>query len=224
MKRFYLLLTLFVLCSAVIAKEPYDPSKWEKDIARFETIDKEQSISTVDVLFLGSSSIRMWNVKKWFPALNAINRGFGGSQTEDCIYFFDRLVTPYQPEVIVFYEGDNDIASGKSPERVFKDFKTFVGLMKKKAPGARMIFVAIKPSIKRWNLIGEIRKTNDKIHQYCLDKHELEFFNIDPPMIGGDGKPREDNFRDDGLHLNEKGYEIWSTLLAPKIEKMLIME
>ncbi|MDP8245277.1 MAG: SGNH/GDSL hydrolase family protein [Candidatus Hinthialibacter antarcticus] len=221
MKRLHLILVALLVCMTAVAKDAYDTTKWEKDISKFEKQDQENNIKNVDVLFLGSSSIRMWKIKKWFPELNAINRGFGGSQIEDSIYYFDRLVTPYQPKVIVFYAGDNDVGSGKSPQRVFNDFKTFIHLMKTKAPGSRLIYVAIKPSIKRWNLIDEVRETNKMIHQYCVKKSNLEFFNIDPPMIGPDGHPRKEIFLEDGLHLNEDGYQLWSSMLYPKIERML---
>ena len=69
-------------------------------------------------MFLGSSSIRFWDLERWFPAsrfpgLRATNRGFGGSQIADSLHYLDRIVWPHRPSTIVFYAGDNDIAAGK---------------------------------------------------------------------------------------------------------------
>ncbi len=212
---------LCVFCLSVFANEPYDPTKWEDVIQKFEEQDKERVIKQVDVLFIGSSSIRKWNLDNWFPNLDALNRGFGGSHIEDSNYYFDRIVTPYKPKVIVLYAGDNDISYGKSPSRVHSDFRYFVEQMKDRLPHTKLIFVAIKPSIKRWALVNKMRKANGLILEDCLNDPTLDFFNIDSPMIGRDGKPDKEFFDDDDLHLNEAGYELWSTMLHPKIERML---
>lgn len=221
MRQSILVASVFILCAAVFAKNVHNPSKWEDDIQAFEQSAREKSITQVDVLFIGSSSIRNWKIDKWFPELKALNHGFGGSHIEDSVYYFDRIVTPHQPRVIVLYAGDNDINYGKSPQRVFHDFKQFVQQMKEKTPSAKLIYIAIKPSISRWKLIRKIRAANHWVHQYCMSEPRLEFFNIDPPMIGPDGKPRPEIFVDDGLHLNETGYELWSSMLYPKIEQQL---
>lgn len=201
-------------------KPEKDPAtRWEKSIADFEKRDQKQSPKKESVLFLGSSSIRMWDLNKWFPKADYINRGFGGSEISDSIYFFDRLVTKYSPQTVVFYAGDNDIAKGKSPERVAKDFQVFAEKMKSKLPNTRIVFVAIKPSLSRWKLVEKMRKANLLIKNYA-DEHKLiDFADIDTPMIGKDGKPKPDLFLKDGLHLNDAGYKVWYDVVQPLLEK-----
>ena len=122
----WLFLLLFGGLSTVGFAIDSDPERWESAIRQFESADKSQFPDQVDVLFLGSSSIKLWDLGKYFPGRQTLNRGFGGSQISDSLYYADRLVFPYSPSTIVFYAGDNDIAAGKSPQTVFRDYQAFV--------------------------------------------------------------------------------------------------
>ena len=105
--------------------------------------------------FAGSSSVRLWDLKKSFPDLNAVNLGFGGSQIPDSTHFAPRLLFPLEPKAVVFYAGDNDLAAGRTPTQVRDDFRAFVKAVHGRLPKARVLFVAVKPSIKRWELFDE---------------------------------------------------------------------
>lgn len=192
-------------------------ARWEKNIQAFEKRDKAAPPAEGGILFLGSSSIRMWPLDDYFPHLPVINRGFGGSQVSDSIAFLDRIVLPCKPRIILFYAGDNDIAAGKSPETVRDDFDTFTGRVHDALPDTRIIFIAIKPSISRWRLVGKMRKANRLIQERIQQDKRLSYADIDTPMIGPDGMPRPDLFLGDGLHLNAKGYTIWSDLVRPML-------
>ena len=222
-----LIVALLIACLAVVslrADEPKaapkknDPTKWEKDISKFEAMDKEKHQKKGQILFVGSSSIRLWNLGKSFPGLDAINRGFGGSQIEDSTFYADRIVTHYEPRTIVLYAGDNDLNSGKSAEQVAEDYKQFVAKVRAKLPKVKIVFIAIKPSIARWKNVHNVRKANEIIAKQCAADGNMVFVDIDKPMMGEDGKPREELLVKDGLHLSEKGYEIWTGLVKPHLE------
>ena len=200
------------------ASKPEQENRFEKAIQAFEKSDKSNPPAQGTVLFLGSSSIRMWDLKKWFPDKKYLNRGFGGSEISDSIHFFDRVVVPYKPKVIVFYAGDNDVAKGKTAEKVFSDFKTFASRVKKDLPQTRIVFVAIKPSLARWKLVEPMRKANQLIKGYADGDKQIVFADIDTPMIGKDKKPMIKLFKEDGLHLNEQGYKIWFDVIQPLLK------
>ncbi len=195
-----------------------DPTRWEKDIAKFEAMDKEKPQKKGQVLFVGSSSIRMWKLDKSFPGLDAINRGFGGSQIEDSTHFADRIVLPYEPRTIVVYAGDNDLHSGKTPEVVAKDFELFATKVRAKLPKVKIVFIAIKPSVARWKNVANVRKANAMIAKQCEAGEAMVFVDIDKPMMGEDGKPRAELLVADGLHLSEAGYALWTGLVKPHVE------
>src|SRR5262249_46198905 len=191
--------------------------KWEKDIAAFEKQDKEKPPPQNGVVFVGSSSIRRWDLGKSFEAKDYINRGFGGSQLADSVHFADRLVLKHKPRVVVLYAGDNDLAAGKKPEQVADDFKEFVRAVHKELPRTKVIYISIKPSIARWKLIDTIRKTNGLIEAQCKGDERLVYLDVVKPMLGGDGMPRAELFVKDGLHLSDEGYKLWASLLQPHL-------
>ena len=196
-----------------------DPGRWEQVIRRFEAWDSKSSFPPDAVLFVGSSSIRLWPTRESFPDRQVINRGFGGAHISDVNHFARRIVLPYRPRVIVFYAGDNDIAGGKSPQRVFDDYRAFVCMVHDAVPNARVLFLPIKPSPSRWSWWPQMREANSMIQAYSQEDDRLLFVDTATPMLGGDGRPRAELFLTDGLHLNAQGYELWTRVLAPAIEQ-----
>ena len=210
-----LVLVLLTSTLHLQAKETktFDPARWEKTIQAFEKQDQKAFPPKRSILFVGSSSIRKWDLKKYFPDLKTINRGFGGSHMEDPVYYADRIVLPYKPKTIVLYEGDNDISNGKSPEKIFADFKNFVKIVHENLPKTRILFICIKPSMSRWKVINALRQTNKMIREYTKKDKKLQYVDVDAPMIGQDGKPRPELFEKDNLHLNHEGYVLWSSII-----------
>ena len=225
MKRRLMLAPLLLASAALLtpsrltaAEKPKGPERWEGDIAKFEADDQAHPPKPGGIMFLGSSSIRMWKLDKWFPDMPVVNRGFGGSQIADSLFFADRIVVPRKPRVIVFYAGDNDIAGGKKPEQVFADYQAFVAKIHKNLPETKIVYIAIKPSIRRWNLVQPMRKTNGMIKELCSKDDLLEYLDVDTPMLDSDGKPRKELFLKDGLHMSDAGYKIWVDLVMPHLK------
>jgi lysophospholipase L1-like esterase len=193
------------------------PEVWKDAIEAFEKQDSKEAPPKNGILFVGSSSIRMWELKKFFPDLPVINRGFGGSQICDSTHFADTLIVKHQPRVVVLYAGDNDIAAGKKAEEVHGDFRAFVEKVRKPLPETRIVFISIKPSVARWKLADKMRETNKLIEADCKKEEELVFVDVWEAMLD-DGRPRKELLRDDGLHLTDDGYALWTKLLRPKLE------
>lgn len=196
------------------AQLPPQKSMWEPEIRAFERHDRIHPPVQNAVLFIGSSSFRKWRtIAGDFPGIQIIDRGFGGSQIDDCTAFADRIVFPYHPRIIVLYAGDNDLAAGKSPGEVVAEYTNFVGVVHARLPHARIVFISVKPSLARWNLKNEIIETNRRIAAIHADN--LSFVDVFSRMLGPDGKPRKDLFLPDGLHPDEQCYRLWASLIRP---------
>ncbi|MBN2137713.1 MAG: hypothetical protein JW720_07895 [Sedimentisphaerales bacterium] len=200
-----------------------EANQWDNDIRQFEQWDSKNSYPRDAVLFVGSSSIRMWRTAESFPGLALINRGFGGSQISDVNYFVNRIVLKYEPKVIVFYAGDNDVAAGKGAERVFEDYRKFVTTVRDKLSGTPVIYIGIKPSGSRWGLWPVMKKANEMIEDLCVKNKRLLYFDSATPLLDSEGKPDAELFLNDRLHLSSKGYQKWTQALRPIIEKALKM-
>lgn len=197
------------------APETTRTSPWEKDVLAFEATDRERPPSPGGIVFVGSSSIRLWELAASFPDLEGLNRGFGGSQLADAVELAPRIVLPRRPRAVVLYAGDNDVAAGKSAEVVFSDFRAFVAAIRSSLPEARITFISIKPSLKRWALFPEMQRANELIRSFTALDPRLAFADVAALMLGPDGRPRPELYAEDGLHLSPEGYRLWTSVLRP---------
>jgi lysophospholipase L1-like esterase len=217
----YLLLLAAVTLAQLVLAGPVPPAqrstaKWETEIRAFEAGDRTNPPVKHGILFIGSSSIRLWKtLAKDFPGEPVINRGFGGSRIADSTALADRIIFPYEPRTIVFYAGDNDIAQGHTPEQVAADYQAFVQTVRARLPDTRIAFISIKPSPIRWNLRDRIESANRQIA--AMKGDGLIFIDSYNAMLGADGKPRAEMFAADRLHMNATGYRLWTTLVKAQL-------
>ncbi|MBO0359861.1 hypothetical protein J0X19_18015 [Hymenobacter sp. BT186] len=198
-----------------------NPGQWSAELRAFAQQDSLTRPPTAPILFYGSSSLRMWTTLATdFPGRPVFNRAFGGSRFPDANYLFDKLVAAYRPRQVVLYEGDNDIGAGATPQEVYESFRVFAELMRRKLPRTQLVFLAIKPSPSRWALYPKAQEANSLIQEYIkANPKQLRFVDVATPLLGSDGKPRPELYREDGLHMTPAGYEIWTRVLEPYLVK-----
>jgi lysophospholipase L1-like esterase len=192
--------------------------RWEPAIRKFEEADAKTPPTKGGILFLGSSSIVRWDLKKSFPDLELINRGFGGSEIADSVRHFERIVPPHAPRLVVFYAGDNDLRSGRTPEQVRDDFVALCKKLHAALPETKIIFFSIKPSPSRIKLLSKQIEANHLIQMVCEEDPRREYLSVVREMLGDDGLPREELFVADQLHLSPAGYELWTKKLRPLLD------
>ena len=210
-----LLAVALMLAPAARAGAPDpDPARFAHEIAVFSDLDTKNSFPERANLFVGSSSIRFWRTADAFPGKPVINRGFGGSEISDVIYYYDRIIKPYAPARIFFYAGDNDIADGKTPEQVFEDYVELAGKVRTDLPDTELIFLSIKPSEARWDKWPKMEQANLLIREFTARDPKLGYIDVASLLLNADGRPK-DVYVLDGLHLNDDGYRLWNQALAP---------
>jgi lysophospholipase L1-like esterase len=191
---------------------------WEESMAAFAAADLQAAPSSGGIVFVGSSSIRLWrDLEKQWEAARVINRGFGGARLSDCTRYLDRLVLPHAPRLIVVYAGDNDLAEGRRPKEVFNEFVRFVGAVRNALPSTRIAYISIKPSPSRARLIPQVREANQLIEKFTSLGENLEFVDVFTPMLDAAGQPRAELFQADALHLNGTGYQLWASIIGPHL-------
>ena len=213
-----LLITLVaVVCSQTLFSQDKNPSaRFEPEIKAFEAADKKSPPPEHAILFVGASGIKLWKtLEKDFPDHRVINRGFGGSQIADAIYFADRIVIPYKPKTILLQSGGNDINSGKTPEQVAEDFRLFVEKVRGKLPEVRILFMSLQPSPARWSQADKQKMANALIKKQVEAGKNMAYIEAYDAFIGADGQPRGELFVADKLHHNEAGYKIRTQLVMP---------
>ncbi len=204
---------------AIQAQTPApDFSRWEKEIAAFEQSDRTNPPPQNALLFIGSSTILLWKtLAEDLPNHKVINRGFGGSQIVDATHFADRIIFPYQPKMVLLRSGGNDINAGKSPEQVFANFKDFVTKVHGKLPRTEIVYIALSPSIARWDQADKGMALNAMVKEFTKTARRVRYLDVADMSLGADGKPRPELFVADKLHFNAEGYK----LLAARVRSYL---
>ncbi len=210
---------LFLVASTSLLAQNHQLPFWE-EIETFKKGDSLHFPAPAQILFIGSSSFRMWkNIHSAFPEHAIINRGFGGSSLPDVTTYANDLIFPYKPKQIVIYCGENDIAAADtvSGKMVYERFKTLFCLIRQRAPEVPVVYVSMKPSPSRWQMKNRMIEGNELIRNYLKKQKAVKFVTVWRPKLGKDGKPDESLFESDNLHMNEKGYAIWKKLIQPHL-------
>lgn len=209
------LAVLFSGCSSVesvkFENEYKSPERFESSIKKFESEDSKEMPPQGAVVVTGSSSVRMWHsrIKKDLAPLTIIARGFGGSNMNDLYHFSDRVINKYKPRAVVIYEGDNDTAQGIHPLQIKAKLMQLINKMRAVNKEVRIYLITVKPSIKRISIWDKAEATN-AIYKELADSDKNIFFVDTASALLDGGKPMNDIFIKDNLHLNSKGYDLWA--------------
>jgi lysophospholipase L1-like esterase len=196
--------------------------RFEQEIQTFEAADKAAMPPKNAVLFVGSSSIRLWpDLAADFDPMPVINRGFGGSTIPEVRYYAGRIIWKYEPRVIVFYCGENDIAEETPIAVVFQNFKKFIGEVEHHLPGTEVVFISAKPSPNRWPLWRSFQQFNNMAEQFALNRERLHYEDISGTLLSENGEPDKSLFVEDMLHMNRRGYEKWVEVLKPVLSGLM---
>lgn len=212
---------LFVFVANAAFAQEQKPPFWN-DIQNFKRQDSIQSPAQNAILFVGSSSFTNWkDVHDYFPGYTIINRGFGGSSLTDLLRYENDVIFKYNPKQIVIYCGENDIASSDTitGELVFQRFTQLFSDIREKYPKVPVVYVSMKPSPSRWHLKEKMITGNELIRKYLKKQKNTKFVDVWKHMLDPDGKPWDELFVEDKLHMNAEGYAIWQRLIRPELVK-----
>jgi lysophospholipase L1-like esterase len=195
-----------------------DPVVWESEIEQLELEDRRTPPPRDPVVFVGSSTIRMWStLARDMAPLPTMNRGFGGAQVDAVVHYAPRIVLPYRPVAVVLCAGENDLEAlrGKSPERVLQDVRLFADLLADSRPDCRLYLLSVKPSPARAAVWPAARDFNELLDRFSGDDPRRTFVDVTTPFFDSGGRRRAELFLADGLHLSPLGYAVFTTALRP---------
>jgi lysophospholipase L1-like esterase len=214
------LLLITALCSYQFEATAQTARPFWNEIKDFQKQDSLSMPKKHGIVFLGSSSFRMWkDAETTFKSYKVINRGFGGSTLTDAINYVDYLVAPYQPRQVVIYSGENDIASGAGAEETFRRLKTLAEKIREKQPEVPLVYVSMKESPSRVKFRDSLLKANDLIKSYVRRLPKAVYVDVNAKMLNKDGSTRSELFREDMLHMKKAGYDIWEKAIRPLLLK-----
>lgn len=227
MRKYILLLIYLAIlaCSPVRKYQSLPEVKvWEPDIKKFEQLDKSETYQKDAILFAGSSSVRLWStLEKDMAPYPVIQRGYGGAKLSDFVVYSSRIFDPHPCKAVVIFIA-NDITGNdqdKSPQEVARLFRNLLRTIRKTHPVTPVFWIAITPTESRWKVWPEIQKVNAMIRTKCDNQKNAYFIRTDFGFLDENGRPREDLFLSDKLHLNEKGYKVWTEIIKKELDRIL---
>lgn len=222
--RFWLVawIPLLILLLPLNAAESGPTNRFEPEVLTFEALDRRVPPPPRPILFVGSSSIQLWtNLPASIQNRPVLHRGFGGSRFKDLLRFFNRVVLPYGPSVVVVYEGDNDLAEGQTPAEIAQDLAVFLERAETELQGTSILLLTVKPSPSRVHLLEAQSEFNRRLHILAQSRQHVRVIDVASPLLDSQGKPDPRFFAADRLHLNADGYEAWRQPVLDAIELSL---
>ena len=224
----YLIYLVFLsnLSCSPFSKYSQSNRQFEEEVSILERLDVEEKAGEKDILFIGSSSIRLWdNINEDMYPYSSVKRGYGGAHFYDLIHFSERLVKNHTPKAILIFvanditgsNGLTNFVSDLSPKEVKRLFKLNYKLIRGIHKHIPIFLIETTPTQKRWKVWSEILKSNKKLESFCKKEPNLYYIGTRDKFIGVDGLPIKSLFLNDELHLNTDGYKLWSNIIKTKL-------
>ncbi len=225
------ILGLLLVCCAFVSAAGQAPAAQsaprEASLTRFQAAidaflaeDKVHPPPKGGILFVGSSIFRLWkNLKEQMAPLPVFNRAFGGSRTAEVLHYMDQIVLPYEPKIIVYYCGSNDVNADEKAEAIFDRFRQFAVRVRERLPATRIYYVSINRAPQkqdRWEIVDAV---NGLAKAWCEKTPRMGFIDVNPALFDKDGQPRMELYLPDRLHFKEPAYEEFTKIVKPVIEK-----
>ncbi len=212
------LLLLFLLAGFSIKTFAQNGFPYDGEIRAFKHQDSLSSPKPNGILFIGSSSFRLWDdLERRFPTKPIIKRGVGGCELSNIVNFYTPYILfPYHPRKIFIYAGENDIAYGHSADSVLVSFRKLYRMIRKKLPNAQIYYLSIKPSPSRVKYQADDLRANEQVKNYIKNRRNCKYIDVNESIYKpGTTRPDSSLFKPDYLHLNSKGYDRWQKVLEP---------
>lgn len=215
---YYLLSFVFLGLDTAQGQERDYP--FQEEIEAFEIADQAKPPKKGGLLFIGSSSVRLWeDLEARFTEKHIVKRGVGGCELADFVdYYMPHIVFPYQASKLFVYAGENDIVNGKSAKEVAGSFKKLYELIRQEQPAVPIYYISIKPSNSRMPWAAAFEEANQRISQLINGMDNVFFVDVYSLTNGANGLPDDGFFLADRLHLNSKGYDKWEAVLKPLLD------
>lgn len=193
-----------------------DKNYFQSDVDAFIKEDSLNPPPQHSVEFIGSSIFRLWaKLKEQMDPLPVFNRAFGGSRTNDVLYFMDKIVFPYSPKIIIYYCGSNDAGGSVPVNTITSNIISFFQRVEARLPDTKTFFVSVNRSPARKAKWSAIDSTNAIIEEFCSQSPRRKFINVNPVLFDLKGKPRLDLYLDDQLHFKDDAYKEFTKIIKP---------
>ena len=204
-----------------------DPTWVNKHV---ELLEKAKR-GNIELYFEGDSITRRWEGEvrhkaNWdlnFGGWKAADFGAGGDRTQNVLYRIENgELDGVNPKVIVLLIGTNNLGfvpvEGSDEalvEDITRGVRACLNALRQKAPKARILLIGITPRNTNGStaLMPTINQINSRLAKFA-DGRTVKYLNLNDKLADKNGK-LYDGMTEDGLHLTDKGYQVWADSMKP---------
>ena len=174
------------------------------------------------IVFTGSSIFQFWtHLTDQMAPLPVLNRAIAGTVTQDMLDRIGQLVLPYQPRIVVYYCGSNDISAGDDAGPIIERTKRFVQILHEKSPNTFFYYTSIHKAPEkraRWDVVEAV---NREMERYSHNTRNAGYIDLNPVLFDARGNVRMNLFLGDGLHFrpDSTAYLEFSQIVKPILTK-----
>jgi lysophospholipase L1-like esterase len=174
------------------------------------------------IVFTGSSIFRFWtHLADQMDPLPVLNRAIAGTVTQDMLDRIGQLVLPYQPRIVVYYCGSNDISAGDDAGPIVERTKRFIQILHERSPNTFFYYTSIHKAPEkraRWEVVEAV---NREMERYSRQASNVGYIDLNPVLFDSRNNVRENLFLPDGLHFrpDSTAYLEFSQIVKPILTK-----
>ena len=188
-------------------------------VKKYDSLKQQGENTRPTVVFVGSSSVRMWeNIEGLSEEHFIINTGFGGSTAEDLLLYTQPLILDHYPDQVFIYEGDNDVFMHHSLGKIMRRMRKITSRIWDQNPECKLVIISAKPSIARWEFKKKYLRLNKRFSRWARRKDRMTYADVWTPMTPN-GQLNQSLFIEDNLHMNSEGYRLWTQVIQPLLLK-----
>lgn len=214
------------------AKHQWSNHKEEVQEACVSRIEEIYAGRQNEIIFYGPSNIQMWySLEEDMLPYRAQNHGMGGCIDPEMIKYAPRMLYAFEPTVVFFQTGSNDLALGIPIETILENKKKMYDLFLENMPNTKLVVMAGLPLPGRTEFWDDTVKTNELLKKMCDETDRMYFMDATDDLLSASG-PDElktpdgryfspQYYRSDKIHLNKPGHDVWTKHMKKMLEEIL---
>ena len=237
-KKLAIIITASVLSIAIILGIAFISTVWcvygsaffssvGQKQAKAEKYAKENLDCEINqIVFYGDSITEMYDLENAFPGLLIYNRAISGDRVPHMVERLESNVFELKPKTLVFLGGANDLRDGVDPEVIANNIFQIIDKSRKNYPNTKIIVQSVYPCNYTKSFCGKnlcknmtieaTMELNRYIKEIC-ERENVIYLDVFSHLADENNQLKAD-LSIDGIHINDKAYEIVTNLLKQYIE------
>ncbi len=210
-----------LLSRDMLAVMDASPEAWENELQAYGRTDARNKLPEEPILVVGGMRVKLWqDLDDMLAPRPVLMRGLGDATVNDLNHNYARLIGFYKPDTVVLLTSNSEfhIRDSKSAGELDKAIRDFVDLNTSQGGVRRIYLFAPLKTPRHPADDATIEQATALLATWTAGHEQAVLLDANAVLTNGNGRPRPEFFRSDGINLNEYGYMRLALLLQAQIE------